>query len=258
MITVQDLKFKIGEYEILKGVNLSAPKGAFVGLIGPNGSGKSTILKCIYRVYHQYSGKIAIDGKNLSEISHRERAKLISVVGQFNDLQFDFTVEDMVMLGRSPYKRFMEKDNDTDRKIVAEAIAKVGLKGMEKRPVSTFSGGERQRIVLARALAQECPIMVLDEPTNHLDIKYQLELLELVKNSNVTVIAALHDISIACLYCDRIYAVQDGTIIGEGTPDELIDEEFILRLYDVESKIIYDRELKQKGILWKKSGNYRS
>lgn len=252
MISVRNLKFQIGEVEILKGVDLNVPEGKFVGIIGPNGSGKSTILKCIYRVYRDYHGSIFLNGKNLSEISHRDRAKMLSVVGQFNDLQFDFTVEDMVMLGRSPYKRFMEKDTDEDQRIVLDAIEKVGLKGTEKRTLSTFSGGERQRIVLARALAQRSPVMILDEPTNHLDIKYQLELLELVKSLGGTVVAALHDISLACLFCDELYAIQDGKVIGKGTPDELIDETFILNLYDVESKILYDRELKQKGILWKR------
>lgn len=252
MITVRNLRFQIGEFEILKGVDMDVAEGKFIGLIGPNGSGKSTVLKCIYQVYRDYTGEILLKDRDVLHIPHRERAKLLSVVGQFNDLQFDFTVEDMVMLGRSPYKKFMERDTAEDRKIVAEAIEKVGLKGAEKRTLSTFSGGERQRIVLARALAQQSPVMILDEPTNHLDIKYQLELLELVKSLGVTVVAALHDISLACLFCDEIYALQQGKIIGAGTPDELIDETFILNLYDVESKIVYDRELKQTGIFWKR------
>ena len=184
---------------ILKGVSLQAGDRELVGVIGPNGSGKSTLLKCIYRVLQPTGGAVYLDGKPLSAHTFRESARKVAVVAQHNYYNFDFSVRDVVLMGRSPHKRALERDNAGDFRIVEEALEKVGMLGFANRSFSTLSGGEQQRVILARALAQQTPCLILDEPTNHLDIKYQLQLMDLVRGLDRTVIAAVHDLNIAAM-----------------------------------------------------------
>lgn len=222
---------------ILKGVNLEAGKQELVGVIGPNGSGKSTLLKCIYRVLQPNGGAIYLDGKLLNEHSYKESARKIAVVAQHNYYNFDFSVRDVVLMGRAPHKRALDRDNAEDFRIVDESLDTVGMRSFSNRSFSTLSGGEQQRVILARALAQQTPCLILDEPTNHLDIKYQLQLMDLVRGLDRTVIAAVHDLNIAAMYCDRLYAVKDGKIVGEGTPAQLLTPEFIREVYEVDAQV---------------------
>lgn len=148
----------------------------------------------------------------------------MAVVAQHIYYNFDFTVQDVVLMGRSPYKKPMERDNAEDYKIVQDALKQVGMESFAKRSFSTLSGGEQQRIILARALAQKTECLILDEPTNHLDIKYQLQLLDIVKQLNFTVISAIHDLNIAAMYCDRLYVMKDGRILASGTPKEVLSQ----------------------------------
>ncbi|MFV0401589.1 MAG: ABC transporter ATP-binding protein [Oscillospiraceae bacterium] len=239
-VTTEELRAELGGTGILHGVDIDVHSGEFVGIIGPNGSGKSTLLKCIYRVLQPSAGVISLDSAPLDSLKTRESAKRIAVVSQHNPVGFDFTVLDMVLMGRSPHKNAMERDNAEDYRIVREAIETVGLAGMEERIFTTLSGGERQRVILAQALAQQTPCLVLDEPTNHLDIKYQLQLMDIVKGLGVTVVAAIHDLNIAAEYCDRLYALVDGEIIAEGVPEEVLTPKWIRRIYEVDSQIIRD------------------
>lgn len=223
---------------ILKGVNLQAGQRELVGVIGPNGSGKSTLLKCIYRVLQPTSGAVLLDGKFLNDHSYKESARKIAVVAQHNYYNFDFSVRDVVLMGRAPHKRALDRDNAEDFRIVEESLDTVGILPFADRSFSTLSGGEQQRVILARALAQQTPCLILDEPTNHLDIKYQLQLMDLVKGLDRTVIAAVHDLNIAAMYCDRLYAVKDGKIVGEGTPKELLTPDFIREVYEVDAQVM--------------------
>ncbi|MEF2630460.1 ABC transporter ATP-binding protein, partial [Megamonas funiformis] len=150
---------------------------------------------------------------------------------------FDFKVLDVVLMGRSPHKKILERDNEIDYKIARNALEKVGLKDFVERNFTTLSGGEQQRVILARALTQETESLILDEPTNHLDIKYQLQIMDIVKSLNLTVIAAIHDLNIAAMYCDRLVALKDGQIVGAGKPKDLLTEKFIKDLYEVDTKI---------------------
>lgn len=145
-------------------------------------------------------------------------------------------------MGRSPHKRFLQRDNAEDYRIVRKAIADVGMADFEERSFSTLSGGEQQRIILARALAQQTPCLILDEPTNHLDIKYQLELMDLVKGLGRTVLAAIHDLNIAAMYCDRLYAVKDGMVVAGGTPREVLTEDLIRAVYEVDARVLTDED----------------
>ena len=193
----------------------------------------------MYRVQKPSEGKILFNGRPLDELSYRESALMLAVVAQHNYYNFDFSVLDVVLMGRSPHKKMLERDNEEDYRLAREALEVVGLKGFEKRNFSTLSGGEQQRVILARALTQGSECLVLDEPTNHLDIKYQLEIMDIVKSLNHTVIAAIHDLNIACMYCDRLIAIRKGEVVGMGTPRELLTADFIKNLYDVDCEVHY-------------------
>lgn len=239
-INAEDIRLSYGAAEILKGVSIWADGHEFVGLIGPNGSGKSTLLKCIYRVLKPDAGAVWLDGNELSALSVKESAKKQAVVAQHNYYNFEFTVREVVLMGRAPHKKALERDNAEDYRIVEAALETVGLSGFADRSFSTLSGGEQQRVILARALAQQTPCLILDEPTNHLDITHQLQMMRIVKNLDVTVLSAVHDLNIAAMFCDRIYAIQDGQIVGEGTPEELFTPGFIRKIYDVEAEVVKD------------------
>lgn len=236
-ILAEAIKMFIGGKEILKGLDVQLHDKEFLGIIGPNGSGKSTFLKCVYRVQKPSAGEIYLDGKKLDEFSYRESALKLSVVAQHNFYSFDFSVLDVVLMGRSPHKKILERDNQKDYEIAYEALDVVGLKGFEKRNFSTLSGGEQQRVILARALTQQTECLILDEPTNHLDIKYQLEIMDIVKSLNITVVAAIHDLNIAAMYCDRLVVIKNGEIVGVGTPKNILTERFIYDIYGVQSKV---------------------
>ena len=182
-------------------------------------------------------GDILLDDAPISAFSVRETAKRLAVLSQHNYYNFEFTVRDIVLMGRSPHKRMMERDTKADFDIVEDSLRRVGMLGFIDRIFSTLSGGEQQRIILARALAQQTECLILDEPTNHLDIKYQLQILDVVKKLGVTVLAAFHDLNIAAMYCDRIFAVDGGRVVASGTPREVLTPALIRRLYEVDADV---------------------
>ena len=244
VLDISSLSFNFGSKNILADIDLSIKDNGIVGIIGPNGSGKSTLLKCIYRVLKPKTGTIFIDGKNINDYQFKETAKKMAVVAQHNDTHFDFNVLEMVLIGRSPHKKFMERDSAEDIELAYKSLEQVNMKDFADRNFSSLSGGEKQRIILARALVQNTDCLILDEPTNHLDIKHQLHFMSLAKDLKITVISAIHDLNIAAMYCNKIYALKGGQIIAAGSVNEVITEEVIKTLYDVEAKIIYDEEKK--------------
>lgn len=239
-ITTQQLHAVLGNTEILRGIDFEANEGEFVGIIGPNGSGKSTLLRCLYRVLTPSEGAVFLDGKELSSYRVKESAQKLAVVAQHNYYNFEFSVRDVVMMGRAPHKRALDRDTAEDYQIMRQSLKAVGMQEFEERSFSTLSGGEQQRIILARALAQQTPCLILDEPTNHLDIKYQLWLMDIVKNLDCTVISAVHDLNIAAMYCDRLYAMKQGKLIVQGTPHELLTPDLIRELYEVDAEVSID------------------
>ena len=236
-IKIANLFVKLGNKEIINDFSLNISTGEMVGLIGPNGSGKSTLLRNIYRVLEPDSGVIYFDGINIQEKSYKETARELAVVAQHNNFSFDFTVENVVIMGRAPHKRIIERNSREDYLMAADALKRVGLDGYEDRHFNTLSGGEQQRVILARALVQNTDALILDEPTNHLDIKYQLQLMSLVKSTKCTTIAAIHDLNIAAMYCDRIVVLKDGRIKGIGTPENIFTSEMIKDIYGVKAEI---------------------
>ena len=239
-VKAEDIKLSYGAEAILKGVSMEAGNREFVGLIGPNGSGKSTLLKCVYRVLSPDKGAVFLDGKPLKDMNYKTSARSLGVVAQHNYYNFDFSVREVVLMGRSPHKKALERDNAEDYAIVAEALKTVGMADFADRSFSTLSGGEQQRVIRARALAQQPPCLILDEPTNHLDITHQLQLLKIVKKLDATVISAIHDLNIAAMFCDRIYVLKNGEIVAQGTPREVLTRELIREIYEVESDIVED------------------
>lgn len=237
-----DIQCVLNANQILKGVSMSVSDQEMVGVIGPNGSGKSTLLKCVYRILRPIGGAVKLDGRELLDYTTKESARKLAVVAQHNYYNFDFSVQDVVLMGRAPHKRALDRDNAEDYRIVAQSLETVGMTAFAQRSFSTLSGGEQQRVILARALAQQTPCLILDEPTNHLDIKYQLQLMDLVSGLNRTVITAVHDLNIAAMYCDRLYALKDGKIVGQGTPEQLLTPAFIREVYEVDAEVFRDKQ----------------
>lgn len=250
-IQTEGVKFDIGNKNILKGISIDVNSKEIIGIIGPNGSGKSTFLKCIYRTLKPSSGIIKLGDINLDSIKLKESAKKMAVVSQHNYYDFDFSVGEMVLMGRSPHKKMMERDSYRDYEIMNDALKRVDMLHFKDRNFNSLSGGEQQRIILARALAQETDCLILDEPTNHLDIKYQLQLMNIVKSLDIEVIAAIHDLNIAAMYCDKIYVLKDGRIVAYGTPKEVLTKELIKEVYEVDAIVNEDKENDMINIFYK-------
>lgn len=193
MLKVENIEYKTKQTKILRGVSLQVHPGEFVGVIGPNGSGKSTLLKNIYRMLTPTSGEILLDGKSLIKMSNRKMAERLAVVAQESEANFDFTVGEVVQMGRYPRKKMMEAANDEDREIVNQSLGMVGMDEFLERSFLTLSGGEKQRVLIARALAQETEMIILDEPTNHLDMKTKDILKQALLDFDGTLIVVSHD-----------------------------------------------------------------
>lgn len=240
-LSIENIDVALGNKKIVYDACIKVNKGEFVGLIGPNGSGKSTLLKTIYRICKPKSGVIYLDGKNLLTMSIKDMACELGVVSQFNHIAFDIKVEDMVLMGRNPHKKMLEQDNEHDYKIAREMLDKVDMLNYAKRSFSTLSGGEKQRVLLARTLAQQVELLILDEPTNHLDIKYQIQILNLVKSLKTTVVVALHDLNLAAAYCDKLYVMHNGNVVANGEPKDVLTSQLIKDVYEVDCIIHKDQ-----------------
>lgn len=241
-LAIKNLSVALSTASIVKNVSMQVEGGQFVGLLGPNGSGKSTLLRTVYRMHKPVGGAVMLDDIELAHYKPKHLAQQMAVVSQFNSINFDLSVEEIVMMGRTPHLGKMEREKESDRTIVRDSLEKVGMLSYAKRSFSTLSGGEKQRIILARALTQQPTLLILDEPTNHLDITYQLQILGVIKALGINVLAALHDLSLAAQYCDKIYILADGQIDTCGTPAEVINREMINRIYKVDCNITTDPE----------------
>jgi len=232
-LQVDHVSWSVDGKPILRDVSLAVEPGSITGLIGPNGSGKSTLLRCIYRALKPDSGSITLDGNDLIRMDSQETARRVAVVLQEYPSDFQFTVGEIVSMGRNPHKGMFDRDTSADRGIIRDALARVGLAGFSHRNFNTLSGGEKQRVIIARTLAQQAGFLVLDEPTNHLDIRYQLETMELDRDLGLTTLAALHDLNIAADYCDLIHVIDSGRIVASGRPSEVLQPDIIAEVFRV-------------------------
>lgn len=238
-LEIDKLNYSVSSKRILNEISLQIPQKKFVGLIGPNGSGKTTLLKNVYSVLSPDSGIITLNGKPINEMTSKEKAKKMAVLKQESDTEFDYNVEEIVEMGRFPHHKLLDIDTAMDKKIVELNLKKVGMWDRRHSMISELSGGEKQRIMIARALTQQTDFLVLDEPTNHLDIYYKLEILELVKTLGITVVSAIHDMELAAKYCDYLYVISKGQVVGQGTPKEVFTSEMLEKVFHVKAKVNY-------------------
>lgn len=244
ILEVKNLSYNIGNVNILKDVNFSLKKGEFIGIIGPNGSGKSTLLKHFYRSITPKNNVIWINGKKQEEYTQNEIAREMTVMKQENISDFDYTAEQMVLMGRSPYlKAYMDFSRD-DINIAKNSLEKVGMSRQQKRYFNSLSGGEKQRVLIARALTQQTKILILDEPTNHLDIYYQLYLMEILSELDKSIVSVFHDINLALKYCEYIYVMKSGKVVAKGEAKQVITESLLKEVFNVNAKIKIDGKTK--------------
>ncbi|MEU8777539.1 ABC transporter ATP-binding protein [Streptomyces sp. NPDC048606] len=236
-LAVEALRYEVDGHTLLHGVDLAARPGETVGVVGPNGSGKTTLLRCVHGALRPTAGRVLLDGLDAGELGVKERARVVAVVPQDADGTFGLTVHEVVAMGRSPHKRFWEQDGPGDRRLVAEALETVGMAAFAARAFGELSGGERQRVLVARALVQEPGLLALDEPTNHLDIRYQLEVLALVRGLAATGLLVLHDLNLAAFFCDRLYVLSGGTVVAAGPPAEVLTPELLKEVYGVRAEV---------------------
>jgi iron complex transport system ATP-binding protein len=223
---------------VLQGVCIRLGESEFVGVIGPNGSGKTTLLRSMSRVLAPIGGSVTLGGRDIRSIPAREFARRVAVVPQETLVAFDFTVLEIVLMGRSPRLGRFAVEGARDTQIALDALNRTATAHLAERHLNALSGGERQRVLVARALAQEPEALLLDEPTSHLDISFQFEIMDLVKSLNrergISVVAVLHDLNLASQYCDRLILIGEGSVQADGSPDQVITAETIRRVYGAE------------------------
>lgn len=239
-LKIERLSYGIGERSILKDIELTAERGRFVGLIGPNGSGKTTLLKHLYNAVQAKKKTVFINSKGVEEYSQKELAREVTVMKQENPSAFDYSVFDMVLMGRAPYRNTYEEYTEDDDRRARRALEYVGMKEYAERSYQSLSGGEKQRVLIARSLTQDTEVLVLDEPTNHLDIYYQMLLMQLIRGLKKTVISVFHDLNLAFKFCDYVYVLKDGSIRASGEPNDVLTEEIIREVFRLDSRIIKD------------------
>jgi iron complex transport system ATP-binding protein len=232
-VDIDTVTVEISGARVVEDVSLRAGSGQVVGLVGPNGSGKSTLLRCVYRALRPTAGAVRLDGDDLLAMNTRESARRLAALPQEAVAEFDFTVAEVVAMGRLPHQGAVARDTDEDRRTCAAALDGVGVGHLADRGFLTLSGGEKQRVLIARALAQQPQVLVLDEPTNHLDIAQQLEVLSLVRASGLTVLTALHDLNLAALHCDVLHVIDGGRIAASGAPHDVLTPALLADVFGV-------------------------
>jgi iron complex transport system ATP-binding protein len=243
-LTLDKVAFAYGRVPVLAGLDLSVAAGSITGILGPNGSGKTTLVRLASAVLRPASGRIAVYGGDLDVLAPRERARRVAVVPQEAHPVFDFTVEEIVRMGRAPHLSLLGFEGPRDRAVAREAMEQCEVAHVGSRSFRALSGGERQRVMLARALAQEARLLLLDEPTAFLDLRHRLTvyalLAKLHRERGLTIVVISHDINLAARHCDRLVLLRGGAIAAEGTPAEVLRPDPIRSVYDVEVEVRTD------------------
>ncbi|CAL9402935.1 ABC transporter ATP-binding protein [Streptomyces sp. enrichment culture] len=223
---------------LVRDLSLEVPAGRVVGLVGPNGSGKSTALRCVYRALRPSSGTVRVGEQDLTRLPLRHSARTIAAMTQDGGVDFDFTVEEVVALGRAPHLRGNQALSGRERDLCERVMDQLDIRHLAHRGVLTLSGGERQRVLLARALVQEPEILVLDEPTNHLDVRHQVDLLALLRASGLTVLVVLHDLNLAAAACDRLGVLSQGRLVASGAPADVLTTDLVADVFGVKASVV--------------------
>jgi len=252
MMKIEDLHFSYSKKPVLDGVDLEIIPGEVIGIIGPNGCGKTTLLKHLNRNLDPAVGRVLLDDKDINDMKKSEIARHVAVVPQSNEIHFSFTVRDIVTMGRMPFLETFQGESSDDLRKVDEAMRKTNIIEFEDRFINTMSGGERQRVIIARALAQTPEIILLDEPTLHLDISNQFDVLELVKklsdDDGLTVVIVSHDLPMVVRYCDRIVMLKDHKIFAIGKPEEVLTPENMRIIFNVDAVFEKDEHTGQNTV----------
>lgn len=247
-----DVSFNRGNRPIIQSVNLTLQSGQFIGMIGPNGTGKSTLLRLMARLLKPDKGFIELNEKRLKDLSDIEVAKIITYMPQSTILEYQFTVEQVVLMGRHPHRKRWQGTQREDLRITDRAMELTGITHLKKRFITTLSGGERQLVFLARSIAQQSQVILLDEPTSDLDIYHQVQICKVIRSlveEGKTVVAAIHDINLAARYCDRILLLDRGSIIGADEPGQILTTENILRVFQTNAYIFKDPYLEKQNLI---------
>lgn len=239
-----DLRYAYGGREALRGIGHALAEGLVTGLIGPNGSGKTTMVRLLSGELRPTAGQALLDGSPVNAIGERKRARMVSVVPQRASLEFDFTVLDMVLMGRQPYLRRFEREGEDDVLRARQAMSALGIEPLEARNARTLSGGEWQRVLIARTLCQDTPVMLMDEPVSSLDMRHQMEVLGMIRRLSreqaKTIVLVLHDLNLAAHYCDRLLLLKEGALAAQGSPTQVLTEARMREVYGIETKIERD------------------
>ncbi|MFA6642091.1 MAG: ABC transporter ATP-binding protein [Methanomethylophilus sp.] len=250
---VQDLQFKYRNKLVLNGVSLSIRPGEILGILGPNGCGKTTLLKNLNRNLVPFGGCVLLDGNDIAGMKKREIARTVAAVPQDNEIKFAFTVKDIVAMGRMPFQKEFAGTSREDEQIIDRALTETGLQDFGDRFISEMSGGERQRVIIARALAQTPKVLLMDEPTLHLDISAQFEVLDLVyrlsKEHGLTVVLVSHDLPMVVRYCDRIVMIHDHKILCNGTPEETLTPANLKQVFHVDGELGKDAKTGRNTVI---------
>ncbi len=239
LLSLQDIRARLGTREVLQGVSLTIGEGEFVGLIGPNGAGKSTLLRAVVGLVPA-TGRIAIAGRDVSATPAKTRGREIAYLPQEREIAWPVAVEDAVALGRLPYRKAFGGETEADRAAIAQAMARMDIDSLRGRPATELSGGERARVLIARALAQQAPLLLADEPTAGLDPSHQIALMQLfgeLAREGRGVIASMHDLGLAARWCTRLILIDKGRVVADDIPDAVLTPERLKAVYGVEAFI---------------------
>ena len=246
MLSISNLCVKYGEKTALQDVTLAVEPGQIMALVGPNGAGKTSLIRAVSGTVTMHSGTVTIHGQDVWHLSSPQRARLMAVVPQARQLGGAYTVRQAVMMGRTAYMGWLGRESKGDEEVVETALTQTHLTGFADRQIARLSGGEQQRVLLARALAQETPVLLLDEPTNHLDLRHQTDLLrlirKLVKEKQLAVVFAMHDLNLVSAIADRVALLVDGHIDALGTPGEVLTADKISAAYGVKVSVVQQAE----------------
>ncbi|MEO3764075.1 ABC transporter ATP-binding protein [Streptomyces sp. B8F3] len=237
-LTLDGLTVTVDGRSLVRELSLDVASGRVVGLVGPNGSGKSTALKCVYRALRPSAGTVWVGRDDLTRLPIRRSAQLVAATTQDGAVELDFTVEEVVALGRAPHLRGNRPLGSRERELCERAMEQLDIRHLARRGILSLSGGERQRVLLARALVQEPKILVLDEPTNHLDARHQVDLLSHLRGAGLTVLVVLHDLNLAALACDRIGVLSDGRLTAVGPPADVFTAELVADVFGVTATVV--------------------
>lgn len=246
LIETQNLTFAYAEDPVLRDISINFQAGEFIGVIGPNGSGKSTLLKLIGGILPAPAGTVFFKNRELSRYKKKELAVAIAWIPQDKQMAFPFKVIDIVLMGRHPYLSPLSFEGEDDYRIAQEAMNQTQVLEFAERSFNEISGGEKQRVMIASAITQKPEVMLLDEPTSALDIKYQMEILNILKrlneDENKSLMLAMHDLHLASKFCKRLVLLKQGRVFCEGSPAEVLKKEILEEVYEVKVKIFNDDE----------------